>query len=41
MERQYCMERQGGRGWVVVVDICGTPPILKKLKSKEDKWKLN
>ena len=31
----------GGRGWVGLVDICGTPPILKKLKpSKEDKWKL-
>jgi hypothetical protein len=34
------MERQGGRGWVGLVDICGTSPILKKSKwkhSKEDK----
>lgn len=25
----------------MVVDICGTPPPQKKLKSKEDKWKHN
>ena len=25
----------GGRGWVVLVDICGASPILKKLKRKD------
>ena len=28
------MERQGGRGWVGLVDICGTSPILKKLNKR-------
>jgi hypothetical protein len=32
-----CMERQGGRGWGGLVDICGTPPIPKKLKWKHSK----